>query len=301
MTPNRVAIARVRDVDSHSEIRAAVAQLLELVQPVMQLSPHARVLVKANLCLIKSYETGATVDPFVVRSFAEWLLEHFDPAEIIIAESDATHLSADIAFKALGWQQVFRDIPRTRLLNLSTDPRVQVPLDGLYFKQLDMSRTYMEADYLVSFAKLKTHTLQRISCTMKNLFGALPEKIKIVYHPYLDRVIYDLTKVRVPDLCMIDGVIAHEGAGPVDGLPKPVGLLVAGNDPVATDHACARLMGVNPRRVPHLQLALKHRLGSAQYSVLGESIASACTRFEFIPAWVRGWYALKRRLAGTPA
>jgi uncharacterized protein (DUF362 family) len=301
MTQNLVTITRARDVDSPSEIRSAVTQLLDLIRPVIGLRPGARVLVKTNLCLIKGYETGATVDPFVVRSFTEWVLERFDPAEIIIAESDATHLSADMAFKVLGWRQVFRDVPRTRLLNLSTDQRVQVSLDGLYFKQLDMSRTYMEADYLISFAKLKTHTLQRISCAMKNLWGAWPEKVKIIYHPYLDRVIFDLTKARVPDLCVIDGIIAHEGAGPVDGLPKPVGLLVAGNDPVATDHACARLMGVNPRRVPHLQLALRHRLGSTDYVVLGERIESARTRFEFIPAWVQGWYALKKRLAGAPA
>lgn len=295
-----VAITRVRDVDSRTEIRAALHELLDLIRPRVQMQPGARIMIKANLCLIKGYETGATVDPFVARCFVEWLLEHYDPAEIIIAEADATHLNADIAFKVLGWQQVFQDVPRTRLLNLSADERVEVRLDGAYFKSLEMSRTFMEADYLVSFAKLKTHTLQRISCAMKNLWGAWPEKVKITYHPYLDQVICDLTKARVPDLCLIDGVIAHEGAGPVDGLPKPVGILVAGTHPVATDHACARLMGVSPRQVPHLRLAMQNGLGKTDYTVLGRSVESVQTRFEFIPGWVLAWYALKKRLVGAP-
>jgi uncharacterized protein (DUF362 family) len=302
MIRNVVGITQTANVDSHSAIREALYELLELLRPALpMLSARARVLIKTNLCLIKGYETGATVDPFVVRCLAEWLLDQYDPAEIIIAEADATHLSADVAFKVLGWHKIFDNLPRTRLLNLSTDDLVDVPIDGLHFKTLRMSRTYMETDCLISFAKLKTHTLQRISCTMKNLFGAWPEKIKITYHPYLTEVICDLTKVRIPDLCLIDGIIAHEGAGPVDGLPKPIGLLLGGTQPIGTDHACARVMGVDPRQVPHLHLALQHGLGKADYAVIGRSIESVRTRFEFMPAWIRGWYALKKRLVGAAA
>jgi uncharacterized protein (DUF362 family) len=299
MTRSLVGISRVKDIDSHQEIRAACRELLTLLQPGMQVRPGAKVMVKVNLCLIKGYETGATLDPFVVRCFVEWLLEQYEPAEIILAEADATHLSADMAFRVLGWDRFFADVPRVRLLNLSADERVQVELDGLYFESLEMSRTYMEADYLVSFAKLKTHTLERITCSMKNLWGSWPEKVKITYHPYLDRVIYDLTKVRVPDLCLIDGIIAHEGAGPVDGLPKPLGLLLGGTDPVATDRVCAQVMGVNPRQVPHLRLAMKNGLGSSDYTLLGLPIEDVRTRFEFIPGWVRAWYALKKKLVAA--
>jgi uncharacterized protein (DUF362 family) len=302
MTQNVVGITQTANVDSCPNIRAVFYELLGLLQPALPAPPaQARMLIKTNLCLIKGYETGATVDPFLVRCLVDWLLEQYAPAEIIIAESDATHLSADVAFKVLGWHKVFHNVPHTRLLNLSTDDRVEVPLDGLHFKTLHMSRTYMEADYLISLAKLKTHTLQRISCTMKNLFGAWPEKIKITYHPYLTQVICDLTRVRSPDLCLIDGIIAHEGAGPVDGLPKPIGVMIGGTQPIGTDHVCARVMGINPKHVPHLHLALQRGLGKADYAVVGRSIESVQTRFEFMPGWIRGWYALKKHLVGAAA
>lgn len=292
----QIGITKVADVDDPMEVRMAMFDLLELMQSNIQVPANARVLIKVNLCLLKGSETGATVDPYLVRYLVEWLLEQRDVEEVIIAEADATHLNADLAFTILGWDQVFADVPRTRFLNLSSDELISVELDGLFFQRLEMSKTFVEADYLISFAKLKTHTLQLITGVMKNQWGALPEKVKIVYHPHLAEVIYDLTKVRPPDFCLVDGLIAHEGAGPVDGVPRLMGLIVAGTDAVATDHVCARLMGKDPRRVPHLKLASRHRLGTESYTTLGCRIEDVKEDFAFVPRWRQVWESLRERL-----
>lgn len=292
----QIGITKVADVDNPAEVRVAMFDLLELMQSNIQIPANARVLIKVNLCLLLGSETGTTVDPYLVWYLVQWLLERRDVKEITIAEADATHLSADLAFKILGWDQVFADMPRTRFLNLSTDELVSVELDGLFFERLEMSKTFMEADYLISFAKLKTHYLQLISGIMKNQFGALPEKVKIVYHPHLAEVICDLTKARPPDLCLVDGLIAHEGAGPVHGLPRLMGLIVAGTDAMATDHVCARLMGKDPQRVPYLKLASRHRLGAESYTTLGCRIEDVKEDFAFVPRWRQLWASLRERL-----
>jgi len=292
----QIGITKVTDVDKPAEVRMAMFDLLELMQSQVQVPANARVLIKVNLCLLLGSETGATVDPYLVRYLVEWLLEQRDIKEVIIAEADATHLSADLAFRILGWDQIFAGVPRTRFLNLSSDELVSVELDGLFFQRLEMSKTFMEADYLISFAKLKTHTLQLITGVMKNQWGALPEKVKIVYHPHLAEVICDLTKVRWPDFCLVDGLIAHEGAGPVDGVPRLMGLIVAGTDAVATDHVCARLMGKDPRRVPHLKLASRYRLGTESYTTLGCRIEDVKEDFAFVPRWRQVWESLRERL-----
>ena len=113
MPQNLVSITRTNNIDDPAEIKAALVQLLSHLQPVLHFRPGAQILVKLNLCLIKGSETGATSDPFITRCLVEWLLEHCAPAEIILAESDATHLSADLAFKLLGWDPYFRNMPRT--------------------------------------------------------------------------------------------------------------------------------------------------------------------------------------------
>jgi uncharacterized protein (DUF362 family) len=51
---------------------------------------------------------------------------------------------------------------------------------------------------------------------------------------------------------IVDGIIAGEGNGPLDPTPKPAGVIIAGDNPVAVDLACARLMGFDDRKIPQL-------------------------------------------------
>lgn len=289
----QVGIVQVKDIDNDVNVRIKMYELLDMLQDKIQLPADARVIIKVNLCLLLDCETGATVDPRLVRYLAEWLLERRSIKEIVIVESDATALSADRAYYGLGWDIILGGLPKTRYLNLTGDEQVKVHLDGLFLKEFEMSKTFMEADYLISFGKLKTHSMQGMSCTMKNQFGALPEKLKVVYHPHLAEVICDLVKVRPPDLGLVDGLIAQEGAGPVSGVPRVMRLIIGGTDALATDHVCARVMGKNPQDVPHLRLAAKHGIGTTYYETLGCRIEDVAEVFDFIPRWRMAWMWLR--------
>ena len=282
-----VGITRIQQIEHKSVISGVLFGLLNQMREMgkIKIPPKANIMIKPNICLVKGYETGATVDPFIVKCLIDWLLQNYDIETITIGEADATELNVEIAFKVLGWVDTFNQYANVKLLNLTKDEYVDIDLNGLYFKNLKMSKSYMESDFLISVAKLKTHTMTGITCILKNQYGANPIKYKAQYHKNLDEVICDMNKVRLPDLCLIDGIIAMEGAGPVSGAPNPVGLLITGNDAVATDHACARLMGFNPNKISHLKLAVKQKLGSTDYEVFGERIEDVRTKFEFVPRW----------------
>jgi hypothetical protein len=55
---------------------------------------------------------------------------------------------------------------------------------------------------------------------------------------------------------VVDGIVAGEGNGPLDPTPRGAGLILAGDNPVAVDLACARLMGFDYQRIPMLREAL---------------------------------------------
>jgi len=245
----------------------------------------AKIMIKPNICTVKGYETGATVDPFIVKCLVEWLLQNHDIETIIIGEADATALNIDIAFKVLGWEDIFKPFLNVQLLNLTKDKYMNIEINGLYFERLHMSKTYMESDFLISVAKLKTHTLCGISCVLKNQYGANPVKYKARYHDHLVEVIHDMNKVRLPDLCLVDGIIGMEGSGPINGIPKPLGLLIVGNDAVSVDHTCARIAGFNPDRISYLRLAINQKLGSTHYELSGERIGDVRTKFILVPRW----------------
>jgi uncharacterized protein (DUF362 family) len=49
---------------------------------------------------------------------------------------------------------------------------------------------------------------------------------------------------------IVDGIVAMEGNGPVNGTAKTTGAVIAGLNPVAVDAVCARLMGFDYRKLP---------------------------------------------------
>ena len=68
--------------------------------------------------------------------------------------------------------------------------------------------------------------------------------------------------------CVVDGIIAGEGNGPMGSDPRPEGLIIAGRDPLAVDLTCARIMGFDYRKVPMLFNALNdhpYPLNSVRY------------------------------------
>jgi uncharacterized protein (DUF362 family) len=54
-------------------------------------------------------------------------------------------------------------------------------------------------------------------------------------------------------MSIVDGIIGGEGNGPMAPDPRPAGLLAAGFNPAAVDWVCARLMGFDPERIPHIR------------------------------------------------
>lgn len=56
-------------------------------------------------------------------------------------------------------------------------------------------------------------------------------------------------------LCIVDGIVAGEGNGPLDPDPKLCGLLVGGMNAVAVDTTCAILMGFDDAKMPVLERA----------------------------------------------
>ena len=77
--------------------------------------------------------------------------------------------------------------------------------------------------------------------------------------PALERQSYGLSAARiwfksqVPiHFVIADGIVAMEGNGPLNRVPRALGKIVLADDPVAADNTCVRLMGLDPERVAHL-------------------------------------------------
>ncbi|HBY93882.1 MAG TPA: hypothetical protein DEP84_07895, partial [Chloroflexi bacterium] len=84
-----------------------------------------------------------------------------------------------------------------------------------------------------------------------------------------------------PHLSVLDGFIAMEGAGPVNGEPVPWGIAVAGTDSLAVDILTARLMGFGLNEVGYLHYCATLGLGCADLArveVVGNIAQEAVAR-----------------------
>lgn len=77
---------------------------------------------------------------------------------------------------------------------------------------------------------------------------------RILYYARPDGTLADRPVRKL--FSIVDGIIAGEGQGPLDPVAKPVGVVLAGWNPLAVDLVCARLMDFDWRKLPLLYRGL---------------------------------------------
>jgi uncharacterized protein (DUF362 family) len=155
--------------------------------------------------------------------------------------------------------------------------------------EIYLPNTALRADLVVSLAKMKTHHWAGATLSMKNLFGLVPGSVygwpkNELHHVGIPRSIVELTRIFRRSFAIVDGIVGMEGNGPIQGTPKPCGVLVMGSDLPAVDATCCRIMGIDPARVEYLQMAAD-RLGvtdEARIEQRGEPIRGVRADFRLI-------------------
>lgn len=222
-----------------------------------------KVVIKLNLCDARSPETGAITHPIFLDCLLEWLRRKYgNKTKITVVESDATVAAPDLFVQWYGFDEIIAKWD-AEYVNLSKVPFTLVPVRGNFFRQIPVPRPIAESDMIITLAKLKTSALTKISGALKNQFGCLPYRRKIHFHHRLDDAIVDTNLAMRPDVCIVDGVIAHVGSkGPCFGQPYPGNLFLIGKDPVAVDSSICRILGFSPRFVSHIRKAAKRGIGT---------------------------------------
>lgn len=282
---SRVGIAKGKDVAQ------AVRQAVSLAGGLDKLIfPHSRVLIKPNLSVALPARSGVTTDPRVVTALIH-LVREAGAKEVLVGESAVVGFDAGEIFDALKVRSLFEKAG-ARVVNLDQDQHVEVKVPrGEVLKKVRIWRTAYESDVLISVPKMKTHFQTVVTLSLKNMKGTVTDGSKRVIHRIgvpvkkretygLDQGIVDLNTVISADLALIDATVSLEGFVPgprLVGNPVRMDTLIAGFDPVAVDAVGCRVIGLDPREVPHIRLAYERKLGrllSGEIEVMGRSVES---------------------------
>lgn len=249
------------------------------------------VLLKPNLVGLDPLGMMNT-HPAVIAAARESFLR-LGAAEVMVGDGPAMDRDTQAVLESIRLREFAGPLSRFFVdLNVDDVERVLLKTRASRLRELYFPKTVRGVDFLVSLPKLKTHHWAGVTLSLKNMFGVIPGSCygwpkNILHWAGIDRAILDINAAVRPDFAIVDGIIGMEGNGPIQGVSKTAGVLIAGDDPVAVDSTSARIMGLAPEKIDHIAHAatLLGHIDAQKIRQLGERIASTRTPFAVLEAF----------------
>ncbi len=223
-----------------------------------------QLIIKVNMVATSTPLCATHVD--AIRALLEYMKPIYKK-QIIIAESSSVVDSAE-GFKNYGYLDLQKDY-NIKFVDLNKDNGTPFFIidPNLHQEEIPVAKTYVDPNnYIMSLSRLKTHNRVVMTAGVKNIVMGAPLVIsddrssgkhyKSRMHSggerFLHYNIFLVGQQLRPDFTIIDGVEGMEGNGPVSGTPVDHRIALAGEDVVAVDSMCARLMGIPLENVGYL-------------------------------------------------
>jgi uncharacterized protein (DUF362 family) len=246
------------------------------------------VLLKPNLV---EYIAGVEVNtnPVLVAAAAEAFLR-LGARRVVVGEGPGHQRDTHLVLAESGLTTQLRG-QKIDFIDLNRDKLIRVPTQANFtgIDHLWLPRTVLASDFTVSMPKIKTHHWAGITLSMKNMFGIVPGAKygwpkNVLHWKGIHRSILDICATVPIHFVIADGVIAMEGNGPLHGSHRRLGKIVLANDPVAADFVCARLMGLNPSLIWHLDRASRFLgNGPGHIDLIAEALPQQIVPFDVLP------------------
>lgn len=253
-----------------------------------------RILLKPNLVETHSGAIHINTHPQVLCGAAEAFLS-LGADSVVVAEGPGHCRDFLLLLEESGLAHMLAE-HKLRFIDLNFDAVYKTRNIGgkTAFDFLTLPKTLTTVDWIVSMAKMKTHHWTGVTLSMKNLFGVMPGSYygwpkNLLHHAGINRSILDINATVQPHFAIVDGIVGMEGDGPIMGDPVQADVLVMGRNLPAVDATAARIMGINPKKIPYL-MAANGWLGTIRNGSIqqrGEEVGSVQKNFnlvESIPA-----------------
>lgn len=269
--PNTDTIAITRTFDG---IEQAAHRVIEQVGGMESVLRGARIaILKPNFVAGRNAESGSTTSFALLKAVAEEV--RACGAEPVLCEMPGTEFDREATYTILGVEKLCVE-NSIRILRVDPDGdeenwmEVQ-PAGAKKLRKFHIPRILQEAR-LINLPVLKTHIVSTMTLSMKNPMGILPRPDRRAMHTFgIDQCIVDMNLGIKPDLSIVDGSVGQDGEGPLYGDKANLQVLIAGRDSLAVDLTCCDAVGVKPRNILHLKLALE-QLGKPSWQPVGEDV-----------------------------
>jgi uncharacterized protein (DUF362 family) len=278
-----VAITRAADYD---EAEKAIRGAVDLLGGIKKFIHRGdAVVIKPNSVGPSPPELPITTHPTVVTALIK-LAKEAGARRIIVGDNPGFNLPGKACFEYNGIEDAALEAG-AEISYFDEEPYVPIRVPaGIVYDVVELPKPVVDADVLISAAKMKTHVCTVATLCIKNLHGLNSwEDKKKIHKSDLGQKFVDLAKAIKEKLrlSIIDGIRAMEGQGPVGGSPVDMGLVIAGDNIVAVDAVACACMGIEPMELPTTQAATYQGLGPGilrEIEIRGEKIENVKRSFK---------------------
>jgi uncharacterized protein (DUF362 family) len=150
-----------------------------------------------------------------------------------------------------------------------------------YNKGVELATTPLEADFLVSIVRPKTHCSVGVTAGIKNvLVGAIQKysmRKKIHRGIHIHGIMASIADFVYPHFTIVDGTVGMQEGGPVRGKEIRAGWSVSSFDALAADSLATFLMGFDVHDIGYLNLIRDKNMG---FIYPGDDIEIICEKPE---------------------
>ncbi len=266
-----VILRSCTDYDSQ-RIRRLIREGLD----TLDLRPRGRTLVKPNVVASGPEFPNAYTRPEFMEGVLLALKDRGKRIrELAVGERCGITMPTRYAFRHAGYYPMAQRVGGVKLFHFDELSQVEIPLShperlrpGLFVPE-----PVAKADFFVNCPKFKAHPWTTVTFSMKNYIGIQDDRHRLLDHDHaLNRKVADLQYVLQPRFIAIDAIVAGEGRM-LTPLPFDLGLVIMGNNQVAVDSVCSRLIGLDPMEIEHIRLAHERGFGPTdlgEIDILGD-------------------------------
>ena len=272
-----VSLVRVEE-----DVKEAIYKSLELWEGIPYLKKKVlekgkRIIIKPNLAGGGKNKLGTQTHPLILSAVIDILRESLGEVDITIVEADSILWKMSDVLRGSQYMEIFKR-KKVKFINLTEEELVSFDFGGRLGEEF-IPQILLRGDLLIDLPVAKTHYFYKMSGAVKNLFGLLPIKQKFFrYHTkgfadHQGKIFIDIYRHFPPDLVILDGIISHQGQGPVGGRPLKTNFVITSDEALCVDLVLAQIMGFEPKEIPYLKALYEEGL-KCDYRLLGASLKS---------------------------
>lgn len=278
-----------------SDIMSSVEDALERISAAKFITGAKRLAIKVNIGGGLTGVPSSYTDPEIAAGVARWAIKLGFSPFICEADMRGFRMTPNL-LKKRGYQKIVDEL-NVPFVNLSSGELVEFEVKGLDFPLL-IPKIMLEPDVrIVSLAVPKHHWECGVTLSQKNMYGALPEQKKSIYHrkgqKYLDTAIAAAARIMRPDISILAARQICAGLGPHLCVPINFYRIIASSDAISADAVGSEILGFPYDGVAHAQInlgsmPLRYRIveGSA---IVPEEIKKKLAQHSIPPLSTRSW------------